>query len=123
MTQCKQLSLFDYNATASAAAAKRANTASGSSLRCSKILREPFLIVKNQVGPNFFCALHRFSAASHPQWRHVPGDSVILATPMFVRRYQALETSPQLQSVRQILYCLLNRVYLRIFVWRTSSRR
>ena len=62
MTQCKQLSLFDYNAPASAAAAKRANTASGSSLRCSKILREPFLIVKNQVGPKFFlCFAQIFS--------------------------------------------------------------
>ena len=43
-TQRKQLSVFDCSASASVAAVKRTNTASGSSLKYSKILREPFLI-------------------------------------------------------------------------------
>jgi len=42
--QHKQPSLIDYSAS-SAAAARRANAASGSSLKYGKILREPFLIV------------------------------------------------------------------------------
>ena len=51
MTQRKQLSLFDCSDSASVAAEKRTSTASGSSLKYSKILQELFLIVKNHVEP------------------------------------------------------------------------
>lgn len=65
MTQRKQLSLFDCSAFASAApAGMRTNTASCISLKCSKILREPFLIVKNHEDPKIL--LHSLSGGACP---------------------------------------------------------
>jgi len=52
MAQYKQLSLF--NCYASAAAAKKSNTSSGISLKYSKVLQEPFLLVQNHVDPKIF---------------------------------------------------------------------
>ena len=61
MTPCKQLSLFNCSASASVAAANRTNTASGSSLKYSKLLQEPFLIAENHVDPkNFYMVCAHF---------------------------------------------------------------